>query len=153
MSRRGWFPHEYCHWRRILGSSLWPGKQNAIHGISSSRFSKCKEIQNCSINKKSHAHHLLGVQRACFAWSFWLQDRWWIPKGIVQPYGHTSNASAESGRKEKRFFCIMTTQGHIAVHKLRTPWQAWNSQWFHTLLTAQIWLRQNSGCSQNWRRR
>ena len=43
-------------------------------------------------------------------------------------------------------------QGHIAVHKLGMPWQAWNSQWFRTLLTAQIWHRQTSGCSQNWRR-
>ena len=24
MSRRGWFPQEYCHWRRILGSSYDP---------------------------------------------------------------------------------------------------------------------------------
>ena len=53
---------EYCHWRRILGSSLWSGKQNAIHGISKSRFSECNEIQNCSISKKSNAHHLLGCK-------------------------------------------------------------------------------------------
>ena len=33
------------------------------------------------------------------------------------------------------------------------PWQAWNSQWFHTLLTAQIWHLRTSGCSQTWRRR
>jgi len=91
--------------------------------------------------------------RACFAWNFWLKDRRWIPTGIVQPYNHSNNASTKSGPKETRFFCITTTQGHIAVHKLRTPWQAWNSQWFHTLLTAQIWHRQISGCSQNWRRR
>ena len=55
--------------------------------------------------------------------------------------------------KETCFFSITTTQGHIAVHKLRTPWQAWNSQWFHTLLTAQIWHCQTRGCSQNWWRR
>jgi len=41
--------------------------------------------------------------------------------GIVQPYYHSSNASTESGWKETRFFCIRTTQGHIAVHKLRMP--------------------------------
>ena len=63
-------------------------------------------------------------------------------------YDHSSNTSTESGQKETRFFCITTTQGHIAVHKLRMPWQAWNSQWFHTLLTAKIWHRQTSGCSQ-----
>jgi len=90
------------------------------------------------------------VARTCFTRNFWLKDR--IPTGIVQPYDHSSNASAESGRKETRFFCITTAQGHIAVHKLRTPWRVWNSQWFHTLLTAQIWHRQTSGCSQNWRR-
>ena len=28
----------------------------------SSRFSECKDIQNCSISKKSHAHHLLGCK-------------------------------------------------------------------------------------------
>ena len=39
----------------------------------------------------------------------------------VQPYHKSSNAYAKSGRKETRFFCITTTQGHIAVHKLRTP--------------------------------
>ena len=43
---------EYCHRRRILSLSLWPGKQKAIHEISSSRFYECKEIQNCSISKK-----------------------------------------------------------------------------------------------------
>ena len=26
------------------------------------------------------------------------------------------------------------------------PWQAWNSQQFHTLLTAQIWHLRTSGC-------
>jgi len=36
----------------------------------------------------------------------------------LQPYDHSCNAPAESGR---RYFCIKTTQGHIAVHKLRTP--------------------------------
>jgi len=57
------FDTEYCHWRRILGSTLWPGKQKAIHGISSSSmFSECKEIQNCSISKKSHALHLFGCK-------------------------------------------------------------------------------------------
>jgi len=93
------------------------------------------------------------MQGACFTRNFWLKDRRWIPTGIVQSYNHSSTASAESGRKETRFFCITTTQGHIAMHKLRTPWQAWNSQWFHTLVTAQIRHHQNSGCSQNWRRR
>jgi len=44
-----------------------------------------------------------------------------IPTGIVQPCDHSSNASTESGRKETHFFCITTTQSHIAVHKLRTP--------------------------------
>ena len=83
--------------------------------------------------------------RACLTRNFWLKDRRWIPTGIVQPYDHSSNASAESGRKETRSFYITTTQGQIAVHKLRKPWQAWNSQWFHTLLTAQIWHRQTSG--------
>ena len=78
----------------------------------------------------------------CFTRNFWLKDRRWIPTGIVQHYDHSSNASAESGQKETRFFWITTTQGHIAVHKLRTPWQAWNSQWFHTLLTAHIWYHQ-----------
>ena len=57
---------EYCHWRRILGSSLWTGKQKAIHGISSSRFSECQEIQNCSISKKSHAHDLLGCKGCAY---------------------------------------------------------------------------------------
>jgi len=94
-----------------------------------------------------------GMQGACFTRNFWLKERRWIPTGVVQPYDHSGNASAESGRKETHFFCITTNQDHIAVHKLRTPWQAWNSQWFHTLLTAQIWHRQTSGCSQNWRRR
>jgi hypothetical protein len=36
-------------------------------------------------------------------------------------YDHSSNTSTESGQKETRFFCITTTQGHIAVHKLRMP--------------------------------
>jgi hypothetical protein len=57
------FDTEYCHWRQILVSSLLPRKQKATHGISSSRFSMCKEIQNYSISKKSHAHHLLGCKR------------------------------------------------------------------------------------------
>ena len=102
---------------------------------------------------KNSCSPFVGMQGACFTWNFWLKDRRWIPTGIVQPYDQSSNASAESDRKESRIFCITTTQSHIVVHKLRTPWQAWNSQWFHTLLTAQIWHRQASGCSQNWRRR
>jgi hypothetical protein len=61
------FDTEYRHWRRILGSSLWPGKQRAIHGISSSRFSECKEIENCSISKKINAHHLLGCKGVLYA--------------------------------------------------------------------------------------
>ena len=47
--------------------------------------------------------------RACFARNFWLKDRRWIRTGVVQSYDHSSNASAESGRKETRFFCIPTT--------------------------------------------
>jgi len=98
---------------------------------------------------KNSCSQSFGMQGACFTWNFWLKDQRWIPTGIVQPYDHSSNPSAESGWKETRFFCITTTQGHIAVHELRTPWQAWNSQWLHTLLRAQIWHRQTSGCSQN----
>jgi hypothetical protein len=53
---------------RILPLETNPGfiimtrKKKAIHGISSSWFSECQEIQNRSINKKSHAHHLLGCK-------------------------------------------------------------------------------------------
>ena len=94
-----------------------------------------------------------GMQVACFTWNFCIKDRRWIPTGIVQPYDHSSNTSAQSDQKETHFFCIKTTQGHSAVHKLKVPWQAWNSRQFRTLLTAQIWHRQTSGCSQNWRRR
>jgi len=80
--------------------------------------------------------------RVCFTRNFWLKGRRWIPIGIVQSYVHSSKASAESGQKETHFFCITTTKGHIAVHKLRTLWQAWNSQWFYIFLTTQIWHRQ-----------
>ena len=145
------FDTDYCYWPPNLGSSLWPGKQKAIYGISASRFSECKEIQNCSIGKKKSCWPSFGMQGACFIRNFWLKDQRWILTGIVLPYNHSSNASTESGRKETHFFCIMTTQGHIAVHKLRMPWQTWNSQWFHTLLTVELWHRQTFGCSQNWR--
>ena len=74
------------------------------------------------------------MQEVCFTWNFLLKVRWCILTGIVWPYEHSSNASADSGWKETDFFFITTVQGHIAVHKLRTPWQAWNSQWFHTPL-------------------
>jgi hypothetical protein len=46
----------------------------------------------------------------------------WDARGVpVNSDDHSSNASTESGRKETRFFCIKARQGHIAVHKLRTP--------------------------------
>ena len=130
---------EYCHWRRILGSSLWPGKQKAIHGISSSWFSECKETSKLFHKQKKSCSPSFGTQGVCFTRNFCLKDRRWILTGIVQTYGHSSNASAESGWEETCFFCITIRQGHIAVHTLRMPWQASNSRWFHTLLTAQIW--------------
>jgi len=67
-SRRRWFCQEYCQWRQNLGSSLQPGKQKAIHGISSSRFSECKEIQNCSFHQQkngsfNHTDHSFTIWR------------------------------------------------------------------------------------------
>ena len=111
-----------------------------------------KKFKTVPSTKKS-CSPAFGMRGACFTRNFWLSDRRWIPTGIVQPYNHSSNASAKSGRKETRFFCITTTQGHIAMHKFWTLWQASTSHWLHSLLTVQIWHRQTSDCSQNWRRR
>ena len=109
-----------------LDSILWPGKQKAIHGISSSSFSECKEVVPSAKNSYSPS---FGMQGACFTRNFWQKDQRWIPTAIVQLYDQSSNTSAESGCKETRFFCIEKTQGHIAVKRVRTPWEAWNSQW------------------------
>ena len=95
---------EYCHRRRILGSSLWHGKQKAIHGISSSRFSECKEIQNCSISKKNSSSPSFWMQGACFTRNFWLKDQRWIPTGIVQiTIPQATHPQNQAGKKHVSF--------------------------------------------------
>ena len=58
------------------------------------------------------------MQGPCFTRNFWLQDRRWIPTGIVQHYDHSSNASAESGGKKQVSFesrqCKVTFQSTIS---------------------------------------
>ena len=54
---------------------------------------------------------------------FLSKDRRRIPTGVVQTYDHSSK-HPQNQAEETSLLCITTTQGHIAVHKLRTPLQA-----------------------------
>jgi len=74
-----------------MGSPLQSGKQKAINGIRSSRFSECKKIQNCPSEKK-FCSPSFWMQGACFTRNFWLKDWRWFSTGIVQPYNHSSNS-------------------------------------------------------------
>jgi hypothetical protein len=111
----------------------------------------CKEIQNCTISKK--------VMLTTF----------WDARGVLYMELLIKRSMVNSDR-----YCATLRSLKKCIHRIRperntlllhhenarphcsaqtqTPWEAWNSQRFHTLLTAHFWHCQTSGCSQNWRR-
>jgi hypothetical protein len=77
-----------------------------------------KKLKTVPSAKKSHARHFCDARGMLYT-EFVMKGSMVNSDKYCATCDHSSNAFAESGRKG--FFCIMTTQGHIAVHRLRMP--------------------------------